>query len=539
MHVQADFYIKKLENVLLPAIVIITLAVFTPLLWSDFINFDDPALITQNPYVQQGLTVEGIRWALTTGYVANWIPLSWISHMLDVQLFGMHPAWHHFVNILLHVANTALLFLFLKRTTAATWQSAAVAMLFAVHPLHVESVAWVAERKDVLSTFFWMLTMYVYSIYVVNQGIARYISVVVVFALGLLAKPMLVTLPFVLLLLDWWPLERLAYQTKAARTTPLLLSVEKIPFFMLSVCSSFITYMVQDAAGTVSQGYTVLARIARACVSYMTYLYMMVWPVDLAVIYPFSKYPPTNAIIKLSLLALVLITITVICFRKRFPFLMVGWGWYIVTLLPVIGLIQIGQHSVADRYTYIPLVGIFVILVWGGSQLAEKLHVTGNVLTAFSAVIVMAMIVLTSRQLSYWKNSSTLFEHTVAVTKDNWVAQNNLGLVYQSEGDLDRAILHFKLSIASKPSYSLAYLNLGIVYRLRRELVLALDAFKWAVMFEPGNQEAHLCLALVYLEQGKSGLAMEEYMKLQAVESSYAPRLLKEINASGGGVLGK
>lgn len=524
--------IKNLEKWLLPVILLTTMSVFFPLLWCDFINFDDPPLITQNPYVQSGLTLDGIHWAFTTGYVANWIPLSWISHMLDVQLFGMNPAGHHLVNVLFHVAATAFLFLFLKKTTSAPWQSAAVALLFALHPLHVESVAWVAERKDVLSAFFWMLTMYAYCIYAEKPGIVRYVAVVVVFALGLLAKPMLVTLPIILLLLDWWPLGRLSSQVVAPRAMLFRLTVEKIPFLLLSVCSSVITFMVQDAAGTVSQGYTALARAGRVCVSYMTYLYMIVWPVDLAVIYPFSRYPPTKFIVMASILALLLITILALLLRKRCPFLITGWGWYLVSLLPVIGLIQIGQHSVADRYTYIPLIGVFVIVAWGVPLLVEKMHVSRSVLTIFAVVGVMLMIVLTSIQLTYWKNSFTLFDHAVKVTTDNWVAHNNLGLVYQADGNLDQAISQFKKSIKAKPSYALAYLNLGVVHRLRNESTQALEAFKWAVMFEPGNQEARLGLALVYLDLGKWELAMPEYEKLQAVDSSYAPELLKEINAS-------
>lgn len=527
------------EKWLLPAILLVTLTVFIPLLWCDFINFDDPPLVTQNPYIHSGLTLDGIRWAFSTGYVANWIPLSWISHMLDVQLFGMNPAGHHLINVLFHVASTAFLFLFLNRVTRSPWQSAAATLLFALHPLHVESVAWVAERKDVLSAFFWMLTMYAYCRYVERPCIARYIAVMVYFTLGLLAKPMLVTLPIILLLLDWWPLGRFTSQEKTAHTTFLRLCAEKIPFLILSAGSSIITYLVQAAAGTVSQGYTAMARAGRVCVSYMTYLYMTIWPIDLAVIYPFSRYPPSNIIVIFSILTLLLITTLVILLRKQYPFLITGWGWYLVSLLPVIGLIQIGQHSVADRYTYIPLIGVFMIVACGVPLLAEKLLLPRNGLAIISVAVVVAMIVLTSKQITYWKNSLTLFEHAISVTKENWVAHNNLGLEYQAQGDIDRAVSHFKESIKAKPSHALAYLNLGVVHRLRNESTQALEAFKWAVMFEPGNQEARLGLALVYLDLGKWEMAMPEYEKLRAAESSYASELLREINARRDSVSGR
>lgn len=532
MQTMAHEFKTTYQQYLLPQILLLTFFVYSPLLLCDFINFDDPALITDNPFVKAGLTLDGLRWAFTTGYVANWIPLSWISHMLDVQIFGMNPAGHHVVNILFHVANTALLFVTLKRTTSAVWQSAMVACLFALHPLHVESVAWVAERKDVLSTFFWMLTIYAYSLYSEKPGIGRYCTVAVLFVAGLLAKPMLVTLPIVLLLLDWWPLGRYVAQEKNMAATIRRLVAEKIPFMLLAAGSSYITYKVQEAAGSVSQGYTVVARCARVCVSYVTYLYMMIWPADLAVIYPFSKYPPSHFVVMMSLLALVAMTIAAFRMRVSYPYLIVGWGWYVITLLPVSGLVQIGQHSVADRYSYIPLSGIFVAAVWGAVKLAEKWHINRYVLATFSIAILVLLSVLTVVQLSYWKNSFTLFSHAVEVTRDNWVAYNNLGLTYKESGDLDEAIRQFKLSIEAKPSYALAYLNMGIVYRMQNESGQALDAFKLAVMFEPGNQEAHLGLALVYLDLGKRELALVEYQKLLSVGSPYVSGLLKEIDKS-------
>lgn len=519
---------------LLPAIVLLTLAVFSPALWHDFINYDDDVFVYANPNIQSGLTLDAIRWAFTYAY--DWIPLTWISHMLDVQLFGMNPAGHHLVNVLLHAASSVLLLLFLKRATGAPWRSAVVAFLFAVHPLHVESVAWVAERKDVLSTFFGMLTLYAYTRYSEKPELSRYLVTLVLFLLGLLSKPMLVTLPVVLLLLDWWPLGRLSVvgegNFSSQRIGNLRLLVEKIPFLILAACSSVITYLAQFENGKFSQGYTFLSRVGKACIAYITYLYKMVWPVNLAVIYPFPKYPPSMQKVFVSLFLLLLVTGVVIRLRKRSPYMVTGWVWYIVTLLPVIGLIQIGYHSLADRYTYVPLIGIFVMVSWGIPQLLEGWKSRGVILFSMSAVTLAAMIVLTSMQLKHWENGFTIFTHTVEVTENNWVAQNNLGLIYFDEGRIDEAILHFKESIKAKPSYALAYLNLGVAHQARNEFEEAIDAFKWVLQFEPANPKAHFSLGLVYLTLGNRNLAMVEYHALQSSGSAFAPALLDMMNSS-------
>lgn len=514
-------------------IVLVTLVVFSSLVYCDFVNFDDYALVTQNPTVLKGVTLEGIRWAFTTGYVANWIPLSWISHMVDVQLFGLNPAGHHAVSVLLHAANSALFFLFFKRVTGARWQSVAVALLFALHPLHVESVAWVAERKDVLSTLFWVLTMLTYLFYTEKPGIVRYGMTLVIFALGLLSKPMLVTLPLVLLLLDWWPFGRLARAETSgmSRVSIKRLVIEKIPFFALSLCSSVITYLVQDSAGTVFQGYTLLARLERVSISYMTYLYKTFWPLKLAVIYPFSKVAPTALEVIASLLALLLITAAVLLWRNRFPYLITGWLWYLITLLPVIGVVQIGQHSVADRYTYIPLVGVFVMCAWGLPELLGSSKSRRMVLASVSFATLFVLTFLTVMQLQHWKNSTTLFTHTVAVTENNWVALNNLGLVHLDEGRTDKAIEYFEASVAAKPSYSVAYLNLGYAYRAREDRMRSMDAFKKALLFEPGNPKAHLGLGLLYLELGERDQAVLQYQELKVIGAPFAEVLLIEIKS--------
>jgi len=523
------------EKWLLPAILLITLAVFSPVVWHDFINLDDDVFVYANPNMKYGLTLESIRWAFTTPHEVNWIPLTWISHLLDVTLFGMNAGAHHAVNLLLHAANSGLLFLFLKRATGAPWRGAAAAFLFALHPLHVESVAWVAERKDVLSAFFGMLTLYAYTRYAEKPDVPRYLLTLILFLLGLLSKPMLVTLPVVLLLLDWWPLGRLhgaaAEALSATRTNGFRLLIEKIPFFILSFCSSVITYMVQQAEGELAQGYTLLSRTGKACIAYVTYLQKMVWPAKLALLYPFSKYPPTSTQIVFSFLLLLLLTAVVIWLWRRAPYLVTGWGWYLITLLPVIGLIQIGQHSVADRYTYIPLIGIFVMVVWGLPQLMEGWKCRNSALSCLAGLCLVVMILLTSLQLRHWESAFTILTHTIAVTESNWVAQNNLGLIYLGNGRVNEAVFHFKESIKAKPSYILAHLNLGVAYMEANELDLALESFRWALQFDPLNPSAHYSRGRIFVAQGDKRRALEEYQTLQQVGSSFAPMLLEMIQA--------
>jgi hypothetical protein len=518
------FSTTKYEKWLLPAIMLITLAVFSPVLWNGFISFDDDIFVYANSNIASGLNFEVIRWAFTTGYEANWVPLSILSHAFDVQLFGLNPAGHHAVNLLLHIVNSCLLFLFLKRATGLPWQSAMVAFLFALHPLHVESVAWVAERRDVLSTFFMMLTLYWYTRYTENKSTRLYCLSLLFFVLGLLSKPMLVSLPILLLLLDWWPLNRTACSDRSGVwNVSVRLIAEKIPFCLLSLCSSIITYRVQQAVGELPQGYTLISRMGKSCIAYTTYLYKMIWPVDLAILYPFSKYPPSNFKIMLSVITLVIITAGVFLCYKRYPFLITGWLWYLITLLPVIGLIQIGQHSVADRYTYIPLTGLFVIVVWGLSRLLDQWRYRNMCLSGVAVCAIAGMGWLTVVQLHYWKNSESLFKHTLDVTEGNWVIQNNLGLEYLNQGRTEEAFRHFNLSIQAKPSYSLAYLNLGAAFLTTKEYEKAVDAFKWSLQFDRISPKARGGLVVAYLALGKRELALAEYKTL---EESGAPNAM-------------
>ena len=513
---------------LLPVLALLTLIVYAPVAWHEFINFDDDVFVYENPHIASGITWKSIVWAFTNAHEVNWIPLTWLSHMLDVQMFGMNPAGHHVVNVLLHTASSCLLFLFLKRSTGRQWQSAAVAFLFALHPLHVESVAWVAERKDVLSAFFGMLSLYSYVLYVEKPVPARYGASLLFFVLGLLSKPMLVTLPVILLLLDRWPLERFSVRGENGRTSITRLLLEKLPFLVLATGTSYITYLVQHAA-EFNQGYTLLSRAGKSCIAYVTYLIKMVWPVNLAVLYPFPKYPPGTMQIFLSVIALLAITVACIWFRKRYPYLLTGWSWYIVTLLPVIGLIQIGQHSSADRYTYIPLVGIFMIISWGLPDMI-KTRCNGDViLTCLGGLCLAGMIVSTSLQLRYWRNNYTLYTHTLAVTEQNWVIHNNLGIVYLNEGNVALAIQQFKKALSAKPSYTYAHMNLGAAYQALNQLDAAQDAYTLALQFDPDNPNIHFALGNISLLRGDISKAQAAYHYLRQTASPLAGELLQLI----------
>lgn len=527
--------IRASERYLLPCIVLIVLVVYSPVAWHDFINYDDNVYVYENPNLVSGLTIDVIIRSFTTVYEVNWIPLTWISHALDVQLFGMNPAGHHVVNLLLHAANSVALYIILKRMTKASWRSALVALLFALHPLHVESVAWVAERKDVLSAFFGLLTFYMYCRYVETLRPRWYFFTLLFFVFGLLSKPMLVTLPLVLLLLDYWPLGRFISRQpidkQLVRCELGRLLAEKIPFLILSIASSLITYLVQKSQGELVQGYSLISRAEKAGIAYVTYLHKMIWPAKLAVLYPFSLYPPSNYNIIFSLALILAISASVLLLRKRSPFLVVGWAWYIITLLPVIGLIQIGHHSVADRYTYIPLIGIFIILAWGGTQLFEAYGLRMDLLCGMWGIIIIIMILLTSLQLRHWKDGFSIFSHTVAVTKNNWVALHNLGLIYYERGDVDTAVTLYKESIKSKPSYSLPYVGLGVAYMSKNEVDAAIDAFTWALKFDPISPPAHYSLGSIYITRGDRQRAMEELQALQQTDSPYTQMLFDKLNS--------
>ncbi|KKM23525.1 hypothetical protein LCGC14_1614330 [marine sediment metagenome] len=471
-----DMLKKKHFYIICLFLVVVTFAVYWQVLDNDFVIYDDDVYVTENTHVHKGVTFDSLTWAFTSSNASNWHPLTWISHMIDCQLYGLNAKGHHLTNLLFHVANTLLLLLVLVRMTGTLWQSFFVAALFALHPLHVESVAWVAERKDVLSTFFMMLTLWAYTIYVKKGGVKRYSLVVLFFMLGLMSKPMLVTLPFILLMLDFWPLGRLCLlhdtrnvvtgQQTNERTDIFRLVLEKVPFFALAVGSSVVTFIVQERGGAMQlvKTYSIQTRIINPFVAYTEYMLNMIWPVKLAVLYPHpgNSLPLWKGVT--AGLALVLITILVIRKARKIPYLAVGWLWYVVTLIPVIGIVQVGPQAMADRYTYITLIGLFVIIAWGAKDLLSKWSHRKMCLGTLAAIILPVLIVLTWKQVQYWENSITLFKHTLKHTSNNFVIHNNLGIVLREQGRTEEAIKHYFQALRSNPDYALAHYNLGIAY---------------------------------------------------------------------------
>ncbi|MBI4577371.1 MAG: tetratricopeptide repeat protein [Planctomycetes bacterium] len=436
-------------------LLVVTAAVYSPLHRAGFLKYDDPAYVTENPQVLAGLTLEGARWALTTGFNANWHPLTWLSHMLDVQLFGQRSGAHHLVNVAFHMANTALLYWLLVRLTGAAWRAALAAALFALHPLRVESVAWVSERKDVLSTALGLGCLLAYERYARAGSRAAWAAALLLLALGLAAKPMLVTLPFLFLLVDLWPLGR------AARGAWGRLVLEKLPFFLLAAASSWATYVAQEAGGAVSTADTLPwgVRIENAVVSYADYLRKAVWPADLAIFYPhpYGTIPPWK--VSAAALFLAAASALVLSQLRRRPWLAVGWAWYLGTLVPVIGLVQVGIQSMADRYTYLSLIGPAVALAWSLPEPRRPGARAAMVLASLSALAALAT--LTARQARTWVDARDLFGHALAVTLDNHVAHHNLANALFEARDLDGAIHHFQEAIRIKPNHANALNGLG------------------------------------------------------------------------------
>jgi len=453
---------------------------------------DDELYVTANARVQQGLTPENIRWAFTTTEAANWHPLTWLSHMLDVQLFGLDAGKHHFASLLLHLLNVVLLFILLFRWTGALWRSAFVAALFALHPLHVESVAWIAERKDVLSTLFWLLTLGAWLEYVRSKKPALYALALFLFALGLMAKPMLVTLPFTLLLLDFWPLRRLAPPSGAGRESFKTLLLEKAPMFVMAAASSVVTLFAQRAGGAV-QTLTQLPfaqRAMNAAQAYLAYLGKALWPAALAIFYPHPREGLSAVFTALSFLAILCLTVLAFRLRRKAPYLLFGWLWYLGTLVPVIGLIQVGEQALADRYTYVPLLGIFIAAVWGLADLSRSNRALRFSMVALSAASLALLGVLTDAQASFWKDSETLFRHALAVTGPNSLAHNNYGLVMYDQGRTEEAIAHFKESIQIDPQYPDVHNNYGVALAKLEQWDPAIEEYETALQLQPGAPTA-------------------------------------------------
>jgi len=491
----------------------VTVVAYAGVWRNGFVAWDDPSYVSENSHVLGGLTWRGVVWAFTNTQGANWHPVTWLSHMLDVQLLGPDPGMHHAVGLLLHVLNSVLLFGVLHRMTGAPGRSAFVAALFAVHPLHVESVAWAAERKDVLSTLFWMLTMAAYVAYVERPQRRRYVLLFVVFALGLMAKPMLVTLPFVLLLLDLWPLAR------HERTTWYALVREKIPLMALALALSMVTFLAQQHAGAVQQllGVPLGFRVANALVSYIRYIGKAIWPTGLAALYPFPESLDGWKVVG-AVIALAAASIVAIRARARRPYLTVGWFWYLGTLVPVIGFVQVGYQAMADRYTYIPLIGLFIVVAWGANELSAAWPSRRVILASAASVIVVAGIALTRAQVQVWHDGVALWQHTVAVTQGNFIAQTNLGYELAQRGRFDEAAEQYREALRISPNYILARQNLGLALASQGKYADAIDQYQTALRLQPANAvlRADFGLTLANAQRDSDAIAQyQEALRLQ------------------------
>ncbi|HIJ86950.1 MAG TPA: tetratricopeptide repeat protein [Desulfuromonadales bacterium] len=479
---------------------VITLATYWQVSDHAFINLDDQAYIYENPRVMGGLTGSSVVWAFTSVDYFYWQPLTWLSHMLDVELFGMNPGGHHLSSVFIHTGATLLLLFFLVRLTGLFWQSAFVAALFALHPMHVESVAWAAERKDVLSAFFGFLSLLWYVEYksahppsLTSGSLKFYLLSLLCFMLGLMSKPMLVTLPVIMLLVDYW-LFSYPRTTSSARVMRSLL-IEKAPFLVLSTASSVITIYGQNNAGAMPtlDTFPVSLRIENALITYVKYLLKTLYPLDLAVYYPMPASLPFWQVAG-SLLTLVILTVTVVRGRGKYPYLAVGWFWFTITIFPVIGLTQAGFQSMADRFSYMPHVGLFIMIAWGAADATKRLKQQKLILALLASGVLLMSTAITWRQIALWKNSIVLFEHALKVTENNWMALNNLGKAYLDAGRIDDALWCFQESVKVKPSYTVALINLGAMLAVKNRPDEAVVVLTQALQIEPGNEKALLLL---------------------------------------------
>ena len=538
------------RTLLIVFLVIVMFAVFWQSTNHEFLCYDDNIYVTDNLHVKTGLTYRNTLWAFTTMEASNWHPVTWLSHMLDCQAYGLNPKGHHLTNVLFHIANTLLLWYLLFSATRNYWQSMFVAALFALHPLHVESVAWIAERKDVLSTFFMLATLILYTRYAKNSRPLLYILTLLLYVFGLMSKPMLVTLPFVMLLWDFWPLGRLRLETRlkgnitnrmpdeASTSAPLRLILEKLPFFAFSLLSSVVTFYAQAHGGSVAgtQAVPLTFRVVNALVSYTKYIGIMLWPSNLAVIYPL---PPTLTLVQAGISGLILIGVTLVVYRRARmnPFLLMGWLWYVGTLVPVIGLVQVGRQAMADRYTYIPLIGLFIMISWGVPALTDKWPCRRSVITVVTLLAIAGLTICTWIQLSYWRNGVILFRHAIQVVDNNYIAHlqlgdelsklakyneaidhyltalkaisgdrnlhMNLGVAFFQTGNTEMAIKHYYKALSLGAESDKLYYNLGLTFGMQGNLNESITYLTKAVIINPKFAEAHYNLGVALVTSGR------------------------------------
>lgn len=507
-----------------------------------FVYFDDDEYVFENSVVAQGVTLQGIHWAFTTGHAGNWHPLTWISHMFDVSLFGLRPGPQHVVNLVLHGLNTLLLFWFLVRATGKTWCSAMVAALFAVHPLHVESVAWIAERKDVLSTAFLFLALLAYQRYAEKPSARRYAGIVAMFLLGLLSKPMVVTLPFLMLLLDYWPLERWKSGDAQSRAMRRLV-IEKAPLFGIAALSSCVTYWVQLHGGAMHplKSLPLTARIGNAIVAYGHYLSQTFWPTGLAILYPHpGESLSWSPLIGASLLLCTVTGLAVTAARNH-PYIFTGWLWYLGMLIPVIGIVPIGYAARADRYTYVPLVGIFIALVWTAdwalSTISPAHRRRARAAVISTCAVVLAMLAVLSReQVQVWRDSVSLFTHAIAATTNNAEAYTHLGFVYLKQQNPTQAAIALENAVALAPHSKEAHTNLGAAYRMSGRLDKAIEHYEIALQIDPEQGITRSNLGYALFQAGRFEEALQhlrEAVRLDPLNASAHANLSEVLNAMG------
>jgi tetratricopeptide (TPR) repeat protein len=497
------------------ALIIVTLAVYLQVGTHEFVNLDDDVYVTDNHHVTSGITGKNIIWALTSIDGSNWHPVTWLSHMTDVQLYGLKPGGHHLTNVAIHILATLTLFLLLIRMSGALWQSLFVAALFALHPLHVESVAWVAERKDVLSAFFGFCTLLLYAEYVAKPKPALYLLTIFCFVLGLMSKPMLVTLPALMLLIDFWPLDR--FRREDTRQQPDLLKKaaglikEKIPFFFCSLLSCLITIHAQHEGGAVAslRALSLGFRIGNSLIAYLDYIVKIFWPQNLAVYYPFPLVISTWQAIA-SLLILLLVSAASIRAAHKLPYFVVGWFWFLITLVPVIGLIQVGGQSMADRYSYIPAVGLFISATWGTAELTKTLPYRRHILGLLSAIIISISAALTWQQLGYWQDSISLYRHTLPIAASTTI-KYNLGAAFQAKGNFDAAIKEYEDVLRVAPDYKNASKNLGVAILAKGDPDAAILKLQLALRIDPNDSDVHYNLGLAFQVKGDPDSAISQY----------------------------